>query len=209
MLAARSMFRSGGSWQPDPRASLGLAFGAAALLCLAFLGLLYRPATGSHPALLTLSVIHAPAARERVTRVRPQLYAPATEPLPVLTPLPAIPGFILLQEQIDQVVGETPTGGQRGPFLPSPAPSELSRALQAPEKPGTLKEGESYRTNYGDAIVKSGSGCTSLQQLEIGPVAKAQIGFMVACPGERKPTMADALSQWADKRAQATAPPRD
>ncbi len=207
MLAARSMFRSGGGWQPDPRASLGLAFAGSLLVCLTFLGLLYRPVTGSHPVLFTLSVIHAPAAQARAPHVRPQLSAPAAEPLPVLAPLPPIPGFILLQEQIDQVVRETATGGQRGPFLPSPAQSELSRALQAPEKPGTLKEGESYRTNYGDAIVKSGSGCTSLQQLEIGPVAKAQIGFMVACPGERKPTMADALTQWAHKRAEQSPPP--
>ena len=208
MLAARSVFTSGAGWQPDPRASLGLAVGAAALLCLAFLGLLYRPAAGNRPALLTLSVIHSPAAKQRAPRANPELLAPTMALPPVLTPMPPLPGPIFMQEQIDQVVRESVVGSQRGPFLP-PVPSELSRALQAPEKPGTLKEGESYRTNYGDAIVKSGSGCTSLQQLEIGPVAKAQIGFMVVCPGERKPTMADALSQWADKRAQATAPPRD
>lgn len=207
MLAARSTFRSSDGWRPDPRVSLGLACGAAVLLCLAFLGLLYRPATGNRPALLTLSVINEPRVQSAPRRAGPRLAAPATALPPALTPLPPIPGFTLLQEQVDQVARETASTGQGGSFLVPPAPSDLSRALQAPEKAATLQQGQSYRTEYGDAIVKSGGGCTKLQQLQIGPVAKAQIGFMVACPGERKPTMADDLAQWSAKRAGQSPPP--
>ncbi len=207
MLVARSVFRSGGGWQPDPRASLGLACAAAALLCLAFLGLLYRPATGSPPALLTLSVVHGPRAQRPARRPGPHLSAPAMSVPTPLAPLPPIPGFTLLQAEVDEVVRETASVAQGGAFLAPPAPSDLSRALQAPEKPATLQQGQSYRTEYGNAIVKSGGGCTELQELQIGPVAKAQIGFMVACPGERKPTMADALAQWSSQRAEQSPPP--
>jgi len=207
MLAAQGR-RDLGGWQPDRRASLGLALAGAAILCLGFVALLYRPAGGAPPAFLSLSVLHPPVVRKPAPRSRPSLSVPVmSTPVP-LTPLPPLPNSIPLQEQVDQAVRMEVSADRGGAFLAPARPDDpLSQALQAPERPGTLKEGESFRTNYGDAIVKSGGGCTSLQQLQIGPVAKAQIGFMVACPGERKPTMADALSEWASKRAAQSAPP--
>lgn len=197
-----------GGWRPDPRATLTLAGCGAVVLCLAFLGLLYRPITGNRPALLTLSVIHGPRVESPARRPGPHLVAPAPVLPPALTPLPPIPGFTLLQEQVDEAVRETVSAGQGSSFLLPSAPSDLSRALQAPEKPATLQQGQSYRTEYGNAIVKSGQGCTAMQQVQVGPVAKAGVGFMVPCPGEYRPGMADALADWADKRAQGTKPPQ-
>ena len=210
--SAQGIMEAGGGWQPDPRASMALACCAAVILCLAFLGLLYRPATGSNPVVLSLSVVRAPAPRRAVPRV-PRLPAALgrASPLPRLEPLPPIPGFILLQEQVDAAVRDTVLSGQSRPFLVPPAQQydELDRALQAPSKPGTLREGEGYRSTYGNKIVKSGEGCTAMQQIQVGPVAKAGVGFMVPCPGEHRPSMAEGLAEWADKEAQAgKLPPR-
>lgn len=200
-----------GGWRPDPRATLALAGCGAVLLCLAFLGLLYRPVVSSKPALLSLSVVHTPPAAHRAGRPAPSLpVASPTIYLPRLEPLPPIPGFILLPEQVDAAMRDTVLNGRTGPFLAPPAQEydELDWALQVPSTPGTLREGEGYRSAYGHSIVKSGAGCTAMEQVEVGPVAKANVGFMVPCPGEYRPGMADDLAQWADKRAAEAKPPQ-
>ncbi|HEV2111971.1 MAG TPA: hypothetical protein VGT99_11510 [Gammaproteobacteria bacterium] len=130
-------------------------------------------------------------------------------PLPRLEPLPPIPGFILLQEQVDAAVRDTVLSGQSRPFLVPPAQQydELDRALQAPSRPGTLRNGEGYRSLYGDKIVKSGEGCTAMQEIQVGPGAKAGVGFMVPCPSGHRSSIADGLAEWVDKRAQGEKPP--
>jgi len=198
-----------GGWRPDPRASAALACCAAAIVCLAFLGLLYRPATGAKPVLLSLSVVRAPATRRTLPRVPSLPAAGAHISLPHLEPLPPIPGFIFLQEQVDAAVRDTVLSGQTGPFLAPPAQKydELDRALQAPSKPGVMREGEGYRSPYGYTIVKSGGGCAAMEQVEVGPVAKANVGFIVPCPGGKGSDMTDALAAWAAKRAEVIPPP--
>lgn len=207
MLAAQGR-RDHGGWQPDRRASLGLALAGAALLGLSFVALLYRPAGGTSPTSFTLSVLKPPEAQKPAPRSRPSLSVPVlSTPVP-LAPLPPIPGTLFLQEQVDQVVRESAAGNVNGPFLAPARPDDpLTQALQASEKPSTLGKGESYRSSYGDTIVKSGGGCTSMQQVQVGPTAKAGVGFMVPCPGEYRPTMTDALSEWASKRAAQNTPP--
>jgi hypothetical protein len=208
----RGIATAPGGWRPDPRATLALACCGAAVLCLAFLGLLYRPPSGAKPALLSLSVVHAPLAAHRAGHPAPAL-SPANPsiPLPHLEALPPIPGFILLPEQVDAAVRDTVLSGQNGPFLVPSAQKydELDLALQAPSKPGTLREGEGYRSAYGYKMMKSGDGCAAMEQVLVGPVAKADVGFMVPCPGEQRTSMADELAEWADKRArEVKAPPR-
>src|SRR5579864_8364239 len=162
--SARGIMGASDGWRPDPRASSAVACCAAVILCLAFLGLLFRPATRSNPVLLSLSVVRAPTLRRTVPRVPPLPAALGrVVSLPRLEPLPPIPGFILLQEQVDAAVRDTVLSGQSRPFLAPPAQQydELDRALQAPSKPSTLRNGEGYRSIYGDKIVKSGDGCAA------------------------------------------------
>jgi hypothetical protein len=202
--------RMAAGWEPDRRASLGLALAAGGILCLAFLGLLYRPVTGSRPAFLSLSVIHAASQLHATRPQRAPAAAPSSLTPQPLVPLPPIPGFTLLQQQVDSAVRDTVLGGQSGPFLMPPAQKydELDRALRARDKPWTLQQGESYRNESGDTIVKSGGGCAAMHEVQVTPGgAKALVGFAVSCPGEDQPSMADALAQWAEKRAALNPPP--
>ncbi len=208
----RGILVTPGGWRPDPRASAAMACCAAAIVCLAFMRLLYRPTTGVKPALLSLSVAHISAATSRASHPAPSL-TPTTPDisLPHLDPLPPIPGFILLPEQVDGAVRDTVRSGQTGPFLAPPAQKydELDRALQALPKPGSLRDGEGYRSMYRQTIVKSGDNCTAEQEVQIGPSSgvKARVEFAVACPGEYHPSMADGLAEWARKVAKGNLPP--
>jgi hypothetical protein len=202
---------TGVGWEPDRRASLGLALAAGTLLCLAFLGLLYRPLKGSSPAFLSLSVIHTPLRSRAVRPRRAPVAGPSVLPPPRIEPLPPVPGFILLQQQVDSAVQGTVLGGQSEPFLMPPAQKydELDRALRARDKPWNLQQGESYRSEYGDSLVKSGGGCAAMHEIQVTPGGvKATVGFAVPCPGEDQPSMADQLAEWADKRAQEAKPPQ-
>ena len=213
--SAQALMGAGDAWRPDPRASLTLALGVAVILCFAFVGLLYRRATATNnPALLSLSVVHTSARKVSLPHVirPPVAEASPLIPPPPMEPLPPVPGFILLQEQVDAAVRDTVLSGlSTGPFLMPPAQryDDLDRALQAPSKPGALRDGEGYRSLYGDKIVKSGDGCAAMEQVQVGPAAKADVGFIVPCPGGYRPNMADQLAEWADKRAQLEQqPPR-
>jgi hypothetical protein len=100
---------------------------------------------------------------------------------------------------------ETAASVHPGVFLETPEErdSDLARALRAPEKSATMKEGQTYHSLYGDTVMKApGGGCASLQEQQgsSSPTNKYIVGFSVFCPGEYRPTMGDALAAWAKKR---------
>lgn len=203
-------------WQPDLRASLGLALVCAIILFYSFLGLLHKPAARDTGALMTLSLVTSPPTpvkshpRRSVTRAATPaviVTPPHVEPLP-----PAL-DLATLQQQVDAAVRETVHSQQdAGLFLVPPAEryDELNKALRALPKPGALREGEGYRSLYGQTIVKSGDHCTAEQEVQVSPTgAKATVGFVVACPGVYQPSIADGLADWAKKVAKGNLqPPR-
>ena len=203
-------------WQPDLRASLALALGCAVVLFYSFLGLLHKPAAPDTGALMSLSLVTPapPPVRAHPRRPVSKAAAPTvTIPPPHVEALPPAVNLATLQKQVDAAVRETVQSQQSaGVFLVPLAGryDDLYRALRAPPKSATLRDGESYRSLYGQTIVKSGDHCTQEQEVQVSPTgAKATVGFVVPCPGEYHPSMADALAQWAEKVAKGNpSPPR-
>lgn len=218
MLIHSSMqgeIRYSDGWRPDRRASLAVAFGAALLVCGGFLELLYKP--------LSVDVDHRPFSLSVVTtppihrlpenRKVMQLAAPSIVVLPQLQPLPPVPEPAILQEQAITGVGSPlQEEGSNGVFLQplEQKYDDLHRALQAPAKPWSLKRGESYRSIYGETVMKSaGGGCSAQHGVQTGttPDVQTPVGFMVSCPGEYQPSMADQLAEWAKKIQKQNRPP--
>lgn len=208
-LRERATQRQG--WQPDRRASTLLAFLVAMLVCLGFLGLLYRPAqpvADRHAiSLLLQAPLTAKKPRYRFTRTaRPRPLAPMA---PQSLQIPPPTTLETLQDLLDAGTKGYPEEQEtNGVFIQPPRSyDELSRALRAPEKPATLQQGESYRSEYGDTIVKSGGGCAAMHEVQVGPAAKAVVGSPVPCPGSYLPTLEDRLSAWANKVKARQRPP--
>ena len=195
------------------RASVVLALACAVVLFYSFLGLLHKPAAPDAGALMSLSLVTPPPAPVKTHPRRSLTRAAAptvTIPPPHVEALPPAVNLATLQQQVDAAVRETVRSQQStGLFLipPTQRYDDLDRALQALPKPGALRDGEGYRSAYGQTIVKSGDGCAAEQEVQIGPGGKAQVGFMVPCPGEYHPTMADGLAEWAKKVAKGNLPP--
>lgn len=210
MLIHSSMqgeIRYSDGWRPDRRASLALAFGAALLLCGGFLELLYKPLSmdvDRRPFSLSLAAM--PSIRRLPGNPKvAQLAAPPIAALPPLQPLPPIPESTILQEQAITAGGSPlQEESSNGVFLQplEQKYDDLHQALQAPAKPRSLKRGESYRSIYGETIMKSaGGGCSAQHGVQTGatPDVQTPVGFMVSCPGEYQPSMADQLAEWAKK----------
>lgn len=203
-----------GGWQPDLRASLGVALACAVVLFYSFLGLLHEPTAPDTGALMSLSLVASPPvpvkAHPRMSVSKAVAPTVTIAPPHVEAPPPAV-NIATLQQQVDAAVRETVQSQQdAGLFLVSPVEryDELNKALRALPKPGTLRDGEGYRSMYGQTIVKSGDHCTAEQEVQVSPTgAKAIVGFMVACPGEYQPSMADGLAEWAKKVAEGNPPP--
>lgn len=213
MVALREQAPHGQGWQPDRRASTMLALLAAILVCLGFLGLLYRPAQPIVSRRVTSLFLQTPLSTKTARRQfvhTPQLRSPA----PVTPQMLQIPPPIVLETLQDLLDAGTRGYPQEqwanGVFVQQPQPyDELSLALREQDKPRTSQQGEGYRSEYGGAIVKSGSGCAAMQEVQVAPGgAKALVGFAVPCPGEHRPTIGDQLADWAKKvRAEQLPPP--
>jgi hypothetical protein len=203
-----------GSWQPDLRTSLGVALACAVILFYSFLGLLHKPAVPDTGALMTLSLVTSPPApaKYHARKSAPKPTTPVvTATRPHVEALPPAINLATLQQQVDAAVRETAQSQQdAGLFLLPPVEryDELNKALRASPKPGTLRDGEGYRSLYGQTIVKSGDHCIAEQEVQVSPSgAKAIAGFAGACPGEYHPSMADGLAEWAKKVTQGNPPP--
>ncbi len=203
-----------GGWQPDLRASLGLALACAVILFYSFLGLLHKPAAPDMGALMSLSLVASPPApaKAHLRKSVPKATTPAvTVAPPHVEVLPPAINLATLQQQVDAAVRETAQSQQdAGLFLLPPVEryDELNKALRALPKPGTLRDGDGYRSLYGQTIVKSGDHCIAEQEVQVSPTgAKAIVGFAGTCPGGYHPSMADGLAEWAKKVAQGNLPP--
>lgn len=191
-------------WEPDWRVSLAVAAVSAALLGAFFLALLHGPRPGTNRAIMSLSLASLPKSRPRSHRPVPRAPMPSAAATQLLKPAVTLP-LPDMQQSVLDAARETAESIHPGVFLEAPEErdSDLARALRAPEKPMEMQQGQSYRSLYGDTIVKTGGGCVSEQELQTGPspANKVMMGFMVPCPGEYRPTMGDALTSWAGKVA--------
>ncbi len=213
-ISMQSRMPQQAAWRPDPRASLALAFGALVLASGGFLVLLYKPVADSNRMPFSLLLVAAPPAHKVPADRRPRtpVAQPVLAPPPPREPVPPALDLTTLQLQVATVVRETVQNQSgTGPFLQVPTQKydDLDRALPAPSKLSTLKQGESYRSNYGETILKSGEGCTAEQEVQTGvtPANHTTVGFMVPCPGEYQPSMADQLAEWAKKIRKEQLPP--
>ncbi len=118
------------------------------------------------------------------------------------------------QQQIEMTVRSQ---GQSNPnpaqlLSNKPAPVyPLQQALNAPRKPETMQNGESYRSIYGGSVVKINGQCIEMRAIQVGPSPSNQATIAMfsplECPGDHKPTMEEELSNWAEKEAQKHQPP--
>lgn len=133
-------------------------------------------------------------------------------PLKTIEPLPSPP--VDWRQQIQITVKSQ---GQSNPnpmkFMLSRLPpvTPLQQALNAPRNPESMQNGESYRSIYGGTIQKINGVCVEIQTIQVGtsPSNRSTISMLspFTCPGNHKPTMAEELSNWADKEAQKHQPP--
>lgn len=78
--------------------------------------------------------------------------------------------------------------------------SDLERALHAPRKPQTMKNNSSWRSIYGYTVSKVNGVCSysvTLQHMSLSPSVHPSVSFVIPCPGDYRPSMADELAQWA------------
>jgi len=117
------------------------------------------------------------------------------------------------QQQIEMSVrnqGQTNTNPAQLLSNKPPPVSPLQQALNAPRKPETMQNGDSYRSIYGGVMLKSGGMCSELQTIQVGPSPSNRVTIAFPgyhCAGDYQPSMAEELSNWADKEAQKH-PPR-
>lgn len=191
--------------------SLALAMASAAVLGVFFIALLHGPRPEADQSIMSLSLAQFPKSPPRPRHRASETPVPVAVPTPRTPPTNPLSGPDL-QQLMQDAAHESAERARPGVFLESPAErdSDLARALRAPGKPGSLQEGQGYRSRDGAAIAKTGNGCASIHELQMGPspTNKTIVGMMVDCPGEYQRTMSDALSAWADKAHQSQSPPR-
>lgn len=216
MNTAAVSMHAGSGLQPNPAYSLGGAVLGTALVCA---GLLWA-FTHSQPLKVASGIVELHLATvpamplPHVVRTaphgmplptRPTVIRPAL-PRPVLIPetrsLLAVPAPAPLDLSLP---GSGVAPQAASPFVPQAFNpySDLSKALAAPPPAPTMHNGDAYRSVYGSPVVNAGGRCLALQTLQAGPSPSAHttVGFGVPCPGEYRPSMADELKAWAEKRA--------
>ena len=204
-------------WQPDGRMNLVLAGFLTLLAVVGFASLLRQPRFFDvSPARMTISLQpFPPAAAGKLSsrvKLRPSHAALATpRPLPVTT---AVPAPIPWLQAMDAAV-QVDTSGQEGKATFSSksqtASGDLRRALQAQPSSQVMQQGETYRSAYGTAVLKSQGMCGESQMVRTGPAPQDQVLVTspIACPGEYKPSMGEELLSWAKKVQQRLpTPPR-
>ena len=202
-------------WRPDWRTSAALAFCGTVVLFFAFVGMLEQaPPQDARGLPLSLALDTSAVAPRTVKAVHRASPGPARSRAASLAAKPPVqaldPGAF--QRQLDEAVQDYLRGEKpEGVFLqPEPKEYELDRALRAPPRAETLKDGEGYPSVYGVKVARSGDSCSEQRDVQVGPSPSdhVMLAFSVPCPGAYRPTMADELSAWADgERRRASLPP--
>jgi hypothetical protein len=132
-------------------------------------------------------------------------------PLTIIAPLSSPP--IDWQQQLQMSVKsqtQANSGLSASPLNRIQAFTPLQQALNAPRKPETMQNGDSYRSIYGGVILQSDGMCSELQTIQTGPSPSDQATIAFPghrCAGNYLPSMADELAKWADQEAKKQPPP--
>lgn len=199
----------------NPVCTLFAALVGTALVCAGLVFVFTRPVSSSAPvARMILRLAHSAVdvPVPVTTQPRHQAQSPKMGVAPHLEPLlPSVKATVLqnlpapVRSELDLSMGlPSPTL----PLLPGPGPhalnpySDLYRALNAPRKPLTLKNGQSFRSEYGYSITKIDGHCymkQALQGFSLSPSVHPKVVSRVPCPGDYHPSMANELAAWAKK----------
>lgn len=217
MNTAAVSMHAGSGVQPHPFYSLAGAVVGTTLVC-AFLLWAFTHASPQSVAsrlveLHLVSTREAPA-RRIITRTVPHQMRPLRHsavarppmPRPVLIPesgpVKPVSPSARLDLRLPGITFAPPSVSAFVPHAFNPY-SDLEKAIHTPSPLLPTQNGEAYRSVYGYTVAKSGGRCLALQTLQVGPSpsAHATVGFGVPCPGEYRPSMADELKAWAEKRA--------
>lgn len=212
MNTAAVHMHAGTGVQPNPVYSLGGAVLGTVLVCALLLWAFTHPLPNAPAQLMQLSLGAAPGPTPR--RVpRPISYTQtaktATQPVtakPVVIPkassIKPVPSLTPLDLNLPGLTFAPPTASAFQPQVFNPY-SDLDKALTAPPPALQMKNGQSYRSLYGDNVVKMGGVCSEIHNIQVGlsPSNHATVAFPGSCRGAYKPSMADELKAWADTEA--------
>lgn len=130
-------------------------------------------------------------------------------PLKSIKPLPT-PADRQLQVQLG-IESEVPNRSKPQVFMlnKNPEVTPLQQALNAPRKPEAMRNGQSYRSEYGGIELKSNGLCSELQTLQIGPSPsnRTTVASPATCPGGHQSSMGEELLKWASHEARKHSPP--
>lgn len=194
--------------QPDPVYSISGAVLGTVLVCAGLLWAFTHTLPANTPAhLMQLHLTALPKATPK--RIEPPARPAVTRslmPKPVVIPETSAVQPIAPPTTLDlSLPGLTFAPPAASAFQPqgfNPY-SDLDKALTAPPPALQMKNGQSYRSLYGDHVVKMGSVCSEIRDIQVGlsPSNHATVAFPGSCRGAYKPSMADELKAWADTEA--------
>ncbi|MGH8312153.1 MAG: hypothetical protein ACRER9_02565 [Gammaproteobacteria bacterium] len=186
---------------------LGAGLGTA-LVCVLLVWAFAHPLPNTPAQLMQLSLVAVSASQPKPVAPSPSRHfltprsvtakpvvIPESNPIKPVTPAPldlSLPGLTFAP----------PTASAFVPPVFNPY-SDLYRALTAPAPPPGMQNGDAYRSEYGFDLVKSSGQCLAPQTVQVGlsPSAHTTVGFLVPCPGEYKPSMADEFKAWAERHS--------
>jgi len=214
-------------WQPNKIATAAGAM-LATLAVVAMLVFMFEkrsePDVRAAPVVLRFSLAlatpraglksrHAKTRQQSETSVmlRPPSDVKVDEiPLKIAAPIPLL--LMDWQQQMEMSLkSQAQTDPVSGAFQLNRIPSfmPLQQALNAPRKPGTMRNGDSYRSSTGGVMLKSAGMCSEMQTIQVGPSPSNRA--TVALPGQNcaddgRSSMAEELSKWASQEAKKYPP---
>ena len=216
-------------WQPNRAACVAASILATAMVLAALIFMFDRPPESAiRVAPIEIRLTSATPSEQAASKPNRLRSKPQDERGAILKPLhlarphkillkitePTLPKPVDWQQQIEMSIkSQEHSDSNPSEFMSHkiPAATPLQQALNAPRKPASMQNSESYRSIYGGTIVKSDGVCSRLQTVQIGPSPsnRMTLAFLTHCPGEYKPSTGRELLEWANKKqAKMSRPPR-
>lgn len=203
------------AWQPDTRASLGVAVAALLFLLAGFAALFSATPklklSRDHDAAVEQLVLTAPIVPPFPRRLHHRMPAPVTPPplpqiaVPVLPPLAAPYGFTT-EDYLNELNRQS-AAALRNKVTAGDLQRNLGKVTENP----ALPDNQGYRTVDGDKIARSGNRCAQIQTVQGSPSPTNRIAIAepTACPGgspDAGQDIGQALDAWASKQHRSPPP---